>query len=65
MCRCQNCPPTSSQPCIPTAPPRPGPAARLQHAGGSRVGDDGDAGGEQEEPSAHGGRERQRRGGRR
>lgn len=28
MCRCQNCPPTSSQPCIPTAPPRPGPAAR-------------------------------------
>lgn len=46
-----------------TAPP--GPGRPLQHAGGSRVGDDGDAGGEQEEPSAHGGRERQRRGGRR
>lgn len=47
-----------------------GPAApagsRTPHALAARQGgDEGDAGGDGEEPSAHGGRERQRRGGRR
>ncbi len=40
--------------------------SRLPHAqAGRQGGDEGDAGGEGDEPSAHGGRERQRRGGRR
>ena len=46
----------------------PQPGSRTPHAGGGRAlasGDDGDGGGEAEEPLAHGGRERQRRGGRR
>lgn len=40
--------------------------SRTPHAQAARPsGDEGDAGGEGDEPSAHGGRERQRRGGRR
>lgn len=39
--------------------------SRTPHATGARPGDDADAAGEGEEPAGYGGRERQRRGGRR